>query len=622
MRTRFEASLGGTKPLYAGFTMLVVLVVAIFVFVGRRSALYADVDQTYQERGFLSRAFIDLLEAETGQRGYLLTSDTTYKAPYDAAVGRVEADFKRLWGVAEGGAIADSEIEALHAQVAQKIAELRATIELHDNHQSAEALALVKAGTGKAIMDRIRDQVDELRLRQRTRIAGRLETARREGEMLAFVAVITVMTAFAVAVASLGQLRTQIAQISAAGDDLRQANQALASEAEQRAKLADQLRQSQKMEAIGQLTGGLAHDFNNMLAVIVSSVELAKRHLAKKDGNPHRFLDSALAGADRAATLTHRLLAFSRQQPLAPQSIDPNRMVASMAEILHRTLGEVIRLETVLGAGLWRAFADPTQLENAILNLAVNARDAMENGGKLTIETNNAYLDDDYAAKHLGIPAGQYVLIAISDTGFGIPPEIIERIFDPFFTTKGVGKGTGLGLSQVYGFVRQSGGHIKVYSEPGQGTTVKVYLPRYYGAEALEPVGMPAGPEPRGSLEETILVVEDDDNVRQLAVDSLMELGYKVIPTPGPAAALRELGKGMSVDVLFTDVVMPDMNGRKLAEEARKQRPDLKILFTTGYSQNAIVHGGILDPGVDLIVKPYPVDKLARKIRELLDRAV
>jgi signal transduction histidine kinase len=619
MRRRFEATLGGTKPLYAGFTMLIVLLVAIFVFVGRQASLYADVQHTEQERALLARVFIDLVDAETGQRGYLLTSDKSYLEPYNDAVGQVDADFKALAKVADGGGDR-SDIDDLRGLATQKLTELRAVLDLHDSHRDEPAVALVKEGLGKAIMERIRASVDEISLRQQQRIDKRLDTARLEGDGLGLAAFVAVLTAFAIGVAAIGRLRRQVAQVSAARDELRQANLALADEAEHRAKLADQLRQSQKMEAIGQLTGGLAHDFNNMLAVIVSSIELAKRHMMKKGGDPHRFLDSALAGADRAATLTHRLLAFARQQPLAPQSIDPNRMVVSMAEILHRTLGEIVQLETVLGAGLWRAFADPTQLENTILNLAVNARDAMRDGGKLTIETNNAYLDDDYAARHIGIPAGQYILIAVSDTGTGMPPEIVERIFDPFFTTKGVGKGTGLGLSQVYGFVRQSGGHIKVYSEPGHGTTVKIYLPRYFGTEVYEPGPKAEGPAPRGSQEETILVVEDDENVRQLVVDSLIEMGYKVVPAPGPAAALRQLGDGVPVDILFTDVVMPDMNGRKLAEEARKRLPKLKILFTTGYTQNAIVHGGILDPGVDLIVKPYPVDKLARKIREMLDR--
>jgi signal transduction histidine kinase len=620
MRKRFEASLGGTRPLYAGFAMMLILLVAIFVFVNRQAGLYANVQQSEQERALLSRVFADVVNAETGQRGYLLTADKSYLGPYDAAVGRIDADFKALADVADGGSGDPSEIEGLRGLAEQKLTELRTTIELHDSHRLDEALALVNEGRGKAIMDQIRSRVDQLSQQQQQRIARRLEAARTEGEMLRWVAVIAVLAALAVGTASIGRLRRQLAAITAARDDLRRANVDLASEVQHRAKLADQLRQSQKMEAIGQLTGGLAHDFNNMLAVIVSSVELAKRHMERKGGNPHRFLDSALAGADRAATLTHRLLAFARQQPLSPQAVDPNRMVAAMAEILHRTLGEIVQLETVLGAGLWRTFADPMQLENAILNLAVNARDAMPDGGKLTIETNNTYLDEDYAARQIGIPAGQYVLIAISDTGAGMSPEIIERIFDPFFTTKGVGKGTGLGLSQVYGFVRQSGGHIKVYSEVGHGTTVKVYLPRYYGEETYEPGPTREGHAPRGNLAETILVVEDDENVRQLATDSLIEMGYRVIASPGPADALCRLDDGEPVDVLFTDVVMPEMDGRKLAEKARRQWPKLKILFTTGYTQNAIVHGGILDHGVDLIVKPYPADKLARKIREILDR--
>jgi CheY-like chemotaxis protein len=244
----------------------------------------------------------------------------------------------------------------------------------------------------------------------------------------------------------------------------------------------------------------------------------------------------------------------------------------------------------------------------------------MPNGGKLTIETNNAYLDDDYAARHIGIPAGQYVLVAISDTGLGVAPEIKDRIFDPFFTTKPPGKGTGLGLSQVYGFVRQSGGHIKVYSEPGHGTTMKVYLPRQLGDEAPEERPSFETPAPQGSRGETIMVVEDDDSVRRLAVDMLVELGYRVVAFSNAASALRHFSEDGPVDMLFTDVVMPEMNGRQLVDAARELRPELKVLFATGYTQNAIVHGGVLDRGVDLMVKPYPIDKLAKKIREMLDR--
>jgi PAS domain S-box-containing protein len=379
-----------------------------------------------------------------------------------------------------------------------------------------------------------------------------------------------------------------------------------------------QLRQAQKMEAVGQLTGGIAHDFNNMLAIIISSLGLLKRRLAKGDANVERFADSALEGANRAASLTHRLLAFSRQQPLKPEPIEPGRLVSGLAEMLMRTLGETIRIETVLGAGLWRSHADPHQLESAILNLAVNARDAMPEGGKLTIETANADLDERYVAQHLGVAAGQYVMIAVTDTGIGMDEDTVAKAFDPFFTTKDVGKGTGLGLSQVYGFVRQSGGHVKIYSEPGHGTTIKLYLPRFTGDQenVLDALVRPLA---YADAAVTILIVEDEPAVRRLGVDALVELGYRVLEADGAAAALRLLDAHPEIALLFTDVVMPELNGRKLAEEARRRRPDIKVLFTTGYTRNAVVHNGVLDPGVELIGKPFTIDQLGAKLRTVLD---
>ena len=371
-----------------------------------------------------------------------------------------------------------------------------------------------------------------------------------------------------------------------------------------------QLRQAQKMEAVGQLTGGIAHDFNNMLAIVISSLGLLKRRLAKGDTNVERFADSALEGADRAASLTHRLLAFSRLQPLKPEAIEPGRLVSGLSEMLTRTLGETIQIEAVLGAGLWRGHADPHQLESAILNLAVNARDAMPDGGKLTIETANADLDERYAAQHPGVASGQYVMIGVTDTGGGMPADIVAKAFDPFFTTKDVGKGTGLGLSQVYGFVRQSGGHVKIYSEVGHGTSVKLYLPRYIGEGAVAEAG---APRPLAYADETItvLIVEDEPAVRRLGVEALTELGYRVLEADGAAGALRLLDKHDEIDVLFTDVIMPEVNGRKQAEEARR-RPGLKVLFTTGYTRNAVVHNGVLDPGVELLSKPFTIDQLGQ----------
>ena len=379
------------------------------------------------------------------------------------------------------------------------------------------------------------------------------------------------------------------------------------------------LRQSQKMEAVGQLTGGIAHDFNNMLAVVIGSLDLLVRRLGDANPRAQRLVAAAMEGARRAATLTERLLAFSRQQPLQPESIDANRLVAGMSDLLGRSLGGDIRLETVLAGGLWRTHADPNGLENAILNLSVNARDAMPGGGRLTIETANAHLDDAYAATHLGVPAGQYVLIAVTDTGTGMAPDVAARAFDPFFTTKEVGRGTGLGLSQVYGFVKQSGGHVKIYSEPGQGTAVKIYLPRQLGDVADTPARGAAPTLATGGSDELVLVVEDEPGVRRFSVEALRELGYAVLEAESAAEALRLLDATPAVALLFTDVVMPDTNGRKLADEARRRRPGLRVLFTTGYTRNAVVHNGVLDPGVHLIGKPFTIEALAAKVREVLD---
>jgi PAS domain S-box-containing protein len=379
------------------------------------------------------------------------------------------------------------------------------------------------------------------------------------------------------------------------------------------------LRQSQKMEAVGQLTGGIAHDFNNMLAVVMGSLELLTRRLAGNDARAQRHVDAAAEAAKRASLLTQRLLAFSRQQPLEPESIDANKMVTSMSDLLRHSIGAEIRLETVLAGGLWRTHADPNQLENIILNLAVNARDAMPEGGKLTIETANTHLDERYTAAHPGMSAGQYVLIAVTDTGTGMPATVIEKAFDPFFTTKPVGKGTGLGLSQVYGFVKQSGGHVKIYSEMGQGTTVKIYLPRLVGAFAQDAPDTADHELPLGDAREVVLVVEDEPAVRQFTIEALNELGYQVLEADGAKAALQLLDAHPEIVLLFTDVVMPDVNGAKLADEARRRRPGLKVLFTTGYTRNAVVHNGVLDAGVEMIGKPFTLDALAVKLRLVLE---
>ena len=406
---------------------------------------------------------------------------------------------------------------------------------------------------------------------------------------------------------------------------VRERTRELVAENEARKVAEESLRQSQKMEAVGQLTGGVAHDFNNLLTIVVGGLDMIGRHIQTLPPSAAvsriiRAKDMALEGVRRATTLTNRLLAFSRQQPLAPEILDPNKLVAGICELLRRTLGETVSLETVLAGGLWRTEADTNQLENAILNLAVNARDAMPDGGKVTIETANCSLDSAYVAS-LSEPVeeGQYVMISVADTGLGMDRATLERAFDPFYTTKEVGKGTGLGLSQVYGFVRQSAGHVKIYSELGQGTTVKIYLRRCVAHDDREAAtAVPLGVI-RAIGSEKILVVEDDDWLREYSADILRELGYTVLGAANGATALEALDRN-DIDLLFTDVVMPGgINGRQLADEALRRKPGLKVLFTTGYTRNAIVHHGRLDPGVHMIGKPFTFDELGAKVRSLLD---
>jgi PAS domain S-box-containing protein len=383
----------------------------------------------------------------------------------------------------------------------------------------------------------------------------------------------------------------------------------------------EQLRQAQKMEAVGQLTGGVAHDFNNLLQIILGNLETLQRNIPSDAGGIRRAVENAMSGARRAANLTAHLLAFSRRQPLEPKPIKINELVTDMSELFHRSLGETISVETVLAAGLWRAEADPNQLESALLNLALNARDAMPDGGKLTIETANAFIDENYAATHVEVAAGQYVVVSISDTGSGMSKRTLEQAFEPFFTTKEPGKGTGLGLSQIYGFAKQSNGHVKLYSEEGHGTTVKLYLPRIRD-ENIEPESPVENIELKESAGETILLVEDDHAVRAYSADVLRELGYQVIEASDGPSAIRILKSDTRIDMLFTDVVLPNgLTGAQIASQAQSIRPTIKVLFTTGYARNAIVHHGRLDAGVQLITKPFTYAQLAGKVRMILDGA-
>jgi len=389
----------------------------------------------------------------------------------------------------------------------------------------------------------------------------------------------------------------------------------------ERRAIEDRLRQAQKMDAVGRLTGGVAHDFNNLLMVISANIESVQRQLSADapEARFRRSVNAAMRGVERASLLVQQLLAFSRQQPLDPRLVDVNELITRLSEMLRRTLGETVAIETVIAGGLWTTVADANQLENALLNLSINARDAMPDGGKLTIEAANVHLDEAYATA-AEIAPGQYVGIFVSDTGTGMPPKIAAQAFEPFFTTKERGQGTGLGLSQVYGFVRQSGGHVRIYSEVGVGTTVKLYLPRFLSAEQSDNAPSAAPEVPRGHGE-TILLVEDDEDVRQSTAGMLEEIGYRVLEATDGRAGLRALESHPEIALVLTDVGLPGgMNGRKMADEACRLSANLKVLFTSGYARNAIVHHGRLDPGVEFLAKPFTYAALAMRIYRLLKR--
>ena len=406
---------------------------------------------------------------------------------------------------------------------------------------------------------------------------------------------------------------------------LSELNQTLEQRVEERTtqlmQMEEELRQSQKMEAIGQLTGGIAHDFNNLLQGITGSLDLVKKRAMQGRFNEiDRFISGAMTSASRASALTHRLLAFARRQPLAPKPLEVNPLLASMEELLRRTLGERVIFELVTAGGLWLTKCDPNQLENAVLNLVINARDAMPDGGKLTVETGNSHLDNAYATVHPEIEPGQYVCISVTDTGSGMSAATIEKAFEPFFTTKPIGRGTGLGLSMIYGFAKQSGGHAKIYSQLGQGTTVKLYLPRFSGKVDQEEQIPDLSEIYNTHTNETVLVVEDEFVVRELIVEVLKELGYSTLEADDGPSALKILESKQRIDLVISDIGLPGLNGRQIIDAARETRPTLKVLFMTGYAENAAIAAGFLEPGMAMITKPFAMEALATRIRETLGK--
>ena len=610
-----------SMPMIFGFALLIVVVGATALFVELQQSSDEGVRRSLTAQAKLAEVLSVVQGAETGQRGYLLTGERSYLEPYEQSISKIGTALGELAEATWETPSQRERVEQLRVLIGQKLTELRTTVTRRESGDAVGALAIVHGDSGERLGKQIRQLISTMRDDERQRIVGQMSGTRGFANMLRVGIILAAFLIAGLAAYVIRQTHSRAEIIIRQRDALQATNQELLLEKSTREAAESQVRQMQKMEAMGQLTGGVAHDFNNMLAVIMGSFELMQNRLMKGDTNISRFIESGMDAAQRAATLTQRLLAFSRQQALSPRGLDPNRLVADMSDMLRRTLGTNIVIESVLGGGLWRVHADQGQLENAIVNLSVNGRDAMPEGGKLTIETANVYLDESYARAHGDVEAGQYVMIAISDNGSGMPTDVARRAFDPFFTTKDIGRGTGLGLSQVYGFVKQSGGHIKIYSEVGQGTSVKIYLPRYTGALADDaPISSPA-PLPTGSEAEVVLVVEDEVRMRELSVTALTELGYKVLAADGAAAALRHLEETPDVRLLFTDIVMPEVNGRKLAEEALRRRPALKVLYTTGFTRNAVVHSGVLDHGVHLLQKPFTLEELATKVRELLGPA-
>ena len=556
----------------------------------------------------------EVQDAETGQRGYLLTHNGVFLEPYESAVPRIQPGLEKLRNLTSDNPAQQQLLQRLGPIVASRLDLLRETISLAKSSDTDRAIDMVKEGNGKALMDNIRALILQFCQTEQNLLTERQDGERKARNLLLVLILGSLGLASAVAVSA---VQSQMRLVRLLQDEAKRREAAEAS-----------LRQAQKMEAIGQLTGGVAHDFNNLLTVILGNLDTVRRRLANTDATLAaplvRPLESALQGTRSAAKLTHRLLAFSRQQALDPAPLDLNKLLSGLSDLLARTVGSPATLETVLMAGLWLTFADANQLENALINLAINARDAMPNGGKITIETANAYLDDAYAVRFGDVRPGQYVVLSVSDTGCGIAPEILERVFEPFFTTKQAGTGTGLGLSMVHGFVKQSGGHIRIYSELGQGTTVKIYLPRYVQATAVAAAPTAIEPQLRAPVHakasETVLVVEDNVGVLEFAVSVLEDLGYRVLSARNGPEALRLLASEANIDLLFTDVVLPEgMTGRQLADATLSQRPKLPVLFTTGYSRNAIVHQGQLDANVHLLSKPYTQVELAGMVRALLN---
>jgi signal transduction histidine kinase/ActR/RegA family two-component response regulator len=610
----------------ASFALLCVAGAAVVVLALRATEAEDWVAHTIEVRQLGRELMNNAINAETGLRGFLLTDDAAFLEPYNAALARFPATLGELRHRTADNPAQQTALDGLASSIAGILDAYKQMLALSSQGQRDRAIELVRVKSGKNLMDDLRTRLDDFSRIELGLLGERQAFAKR----LRFALVVLGISALAIVVGlALFLARLTLHYVNRLADRTIE----LEIESQRRRESEASLVQAMKMEAVGQLTGGIAHDFNNMLTIIIGNLDTLQRRLKGAGAIAGDFADKlsrpiemALQGARSAAELTRRLLAFSRRQALAPSQIDLNRLVAGMSELLRRTVGEAVAIETVLAGGLWPTLIDANRLENVLVNLVVNARDAMPNGGRVTIETANVYLDEAYAARFGDISAGQYVSLCVSDTGGGIASELLPRVFEPFFTTKQHGEGSGLGLAMVHGFVKQSGGHVRLYSEVGHGTTVKIYLPRLASVDTVL-AAPPERPQPsatlqRGRSSESVLLVEDNQSVRDYARAALEDLGYRVIEAKDADEALRVVEGEARVDLLFTDVVLGSgLNGRELAAKITSSRVGLPVLFTTGYTRNAIVHHGRLDSGVHLLDKPYTQQDLARKIRELLDGA-
>lgn len=609
----------GVVGLAAGFVVLALAgAMTIHAGVMRQQSGYF-VRRALNVQKHLHHLFALVSGAESAERGYLITSNETYLVPYHEALRYLDPNFDELSRLLEDNPRQQLALTGLRLLVRQRMANIKTTVDLVVSGRADNVLRTMRTGTGDTEINEISRAMSEMMTAEQQLLERREDEFASATATLELGVMVLIGVTIALAVYAIATAHNQLSAISESNAALRAAHGQLIEAGTRREELEAQLRQSQKLDAIGQLAGGIAHDFNNMLSIIVSSLNILRRRLARGDDQYEQFIDSALDGADRAAKLVRRLLAFARQQPLAAAPLDANQLVADMTKLLRRALGEQVRIETALAEGLWRTEIDANELEHAIMNLAVNARDAMPEGGVLKIETANRRLVDADVSGIEGAKPGDYIVIVVSDTGFGMPPDVAAKAFDPFFTTKPVGKGTGLGLSQVYGFVKQSGGHIVVRSELGKGTSITMFLPRCFeDAPALE---RPQKKEdyPLGRSEEIVVVVEDEGQARQMAAECVRELGYTPIAAENAAAAVRILDQRSDVSLLMTDLLMPGMSGRDLAREARRRRPGLRVLFMSGYVRDAALLTSDDGRAEHLLAKPLSLDSAARKIREAID---